>query len=94
MTRKNFTKKELIHNVAEATGLKKKDVAAVIDATFAEVGSAVVAGDLVRMSGLGTLGMVHKEARKGHNPRTGETMTIPAHNTVKFKASKDVKARI
>lgn len=42
---------------------------------------------IVNIPGVGKLRVVHKEARQGRNPRTGETVQIPAKNVVTFKMS-------
>lgn len=94
MDRANLTKKEIVAAVAEKAQLTKKQASFAVDAVFEAVADGVVEGKLVRMSGLGTIGYVEKAERRGHNPRTGEAMLIPAHKAVKFKTSKDVKARL
>lgn len=42
---------------------------------------------IVNIPGVGKLRVVHKEARVGRNPATGETIQIPAKKVVTFKMS-------
>jgi DNA-binding protein HU-beta len=52
---------------------------------------ALVAGDAVRVSGLGIFNVAARPARDGRNPQTGETMQIAANKAVRFRAGKAVK---
>ena len=86
-----MNKNELVASVAAATGVSKKDVAAVVNATFDKIAEAMVAGDKVQVIGFGTFETRAREARQGKNPRTGEMVTISAANVPYFKASKALK---
>ncbi|WP_439817956.1 HU family DNA-binding protein [Zavarzinia sp. CC-PAN008] len=81
-------KNELIESVAEATGLKKPDASKAVEAVFDAITGALKGGDDVRLVGFGTFGVTKREASEGRNPRTGETIKIPASNRVKFKPGK------
>ena len=84
-------KNELISAVAEATGISKKDTAAVIGATLDKIAEAMVAGDKVQLIGFGTFEIRERGERTGKNPRTGETVTIAACKAPAFKAGKALK---
>ena len=86
-----MNKTELIAAVAEKTGLTKKDAERVINATFETVTSSLVKGDKVQISGFGIFEVKEREARVGRNPRTKETIEIPATKLPAFKASKTLK---
>lgn len=47
-----------------------------------------------RVHGLGTFKIIDKPERKGRNPRTGESITIPARREVKFKAASGLAAEV
>ena len=49
------------------------------------------AGEKIQLVGFGTFEVSERAAREGRNPRTGETMTIEASKTPKFKAGKALK---
>ena len=86
-----MNKKDLITAIAEETGMTKKDVATVVDATFYKITAAVVAGDKVQLMGFGTFETRERGERTGKNPRTGETVTIAACKAPAFKAGKALK---
>ena len=86
-----MNKTELIAAVAEKTGLTKKDAERVINATVETITSSLVKGDKVQVSGFGIFEVKAREARVGRNPRTKETIQIPATRRPAFKASKALK---
>jgi len=73
---KPMTKTQTVAAIAEAVGLTKKDVAAVLDQVVALAYAQAPAGFTV--PGLGKLKLVQRKARKGRNPATGAEITIPA----------------
>jgi DNA-binding protein HU-beta len=52
---------------------------------------SLVAGEAVRVSGLGTFNVAARPARVGRNPQSGETIKIAASKAVRFHAGKAVK---
>lgn len=84
-------KVELVEAVAEMAGLTKTDAAKAVDATFAAITKALKGGDRVPVVGFGTFGVAKRAAREGRNPRTGDTVKIPARNAVTFKAGSALK---
>ena len=86
-----MNKTELIAAVAEKTGLTKKDAERVINATVDTITTALVKGEKVQISGFGNFEVKAREARVGRNPRTKETIQIPATRLPGFKASKALK---
>ena len=93
MKRGNFSmnKTELIAAVAEKTGLTKKDAERVVSATFETVTETLQKGEKVQVFGFGNFEVKTREARVGRNPRTKETIEIPASKQPVFKASKALK---
>ncbi len=86
-----MTKAELIAAVAEKAGLTKKDADRVVAATFETIAQAMANGDKVQISGFGIFDTKKREARTGLNPRTKETIQIPATTQPVFKAGKALK---
>ena len=89
-----MTKTELIAAVAAKAGLTKKDAEKVIAATFETITESLTKGDKVQVSGFGIFEVRAREARTGRNPRTKETIEIPATRLPGFKASKTLKDTI
>ncbi len=86
-----MNKTELIAAVAQKAGLTKKDAERVVNATVDTITEALVKGDKVNMAGFGIFEVKDREARMGRNPRTKETIQIPATRLPAFKASKALK---
>ncbi len=86
-----MNKTELIASVAEKSGLTKKDTERVINATFETITASLAEGNKVQLSGFGIFEVKTREARVGRNPRTKETIQIPASRQPAFKASKALK---
>ena len=84
-------KSELIAAIAEKAGLSKKDAEKALAAVLETVEGALVAGDKVALVGFGTFEVRTRGARTGRNPRTKETITIPASKMPVFKAGKALK---
>ena len=89
-----MNKTELIAAVAEKTGLTKKDAERVINATVETITENLVAGNKVQVSGFGNFEVKDREARIGRNPRTKETIEIPATRLPAFKAAAALKNAI
>jgi nucleoid DNA-binding protein len=96
---KPLTKTELFNNIAEATNLSKKDVAAVFDALTAQVSSSVTSGGpgAFTLPGLLKIVVQHKPAtkkRQVRNPATGEMVWSgpkPARDVIKVRPLKALK---
>lgn len=86
-----MNKSDFVSAVAEKAGTTKKDADAVIKAFTETVADLVKNGDSILLPGLGTFSVVEKSERVTRNPRTGESVTVPAHKAPKFKAAKALK---
>ena len=86
-----MNKTELVAAVAEKTGLTKKDAERVISTTIETITETLVKGEKVQISGFGNFEVKAREARVGRNPRTKETIQIPATRLPVFKAAKALK---
>lgn len=86
-----MNKTDLIALTAERTGLTKKDTERVLNAVLDAVTAALAAGDKVQLSGFGAFDIKEREPRMGRNPRTKETVEIPATRVPVFKPSKALR---
>lgn len=87
-----MNKKDLINNIAAASGLKKTDIDEVLT-TLGKTAQAhlVAPGAELALPGIGKLKAVAKAARAARNPATGEEVTIPARTAVKLVVAKELK---
>ena len=86
-----MNKTELVAAVPEKTGASKKDSEKLVSAVFETVTNALVAGDKVALVGFGAFEVKERPARTGRNPRTKETIEIPASRSASFKPGKALK---
>ena len=89
-----MNKTDLISAVAEKAGLSKKDSEKAINATIDAIVDALKAGDKVQLIGFGSFEVKSRAERTGRNPRTKETIKIPAAKLPQFKAGKAFKDAI
>lgn len=82
---------ELVAAMAEKTQLSKKDADAALKAFIDVVSEELKKGEKIQLVGFGTFEVSERAAREGRNPQTGETMTISASKSPKFKAGKALK---
>ena len=73
----------MIEKVASAARISKREATEAVEAYENALITALKADDTYRISGLCTLKTVHKPARKGRNPRTGEDLMIEPKTVVK-----------
>ena len=84
--------KNLIARSSSATRVVSKTYAEKSVKAFTEVAAEELKkGEKIQLVGFGTFEVADRPAREGRNPKTGETMTIAASKTPKFKAGKALK---
>ena len=86
-----MNKNDLIASVADQSGLSKADATKAVDAVFDSITGTLKGGGEVRLVGFGTFSVSKRAASTGRNPRTGESIKIPASKQPKFKAGKGLK---
>ena len=86
-----MNKTELVAEIADKTGLSKKDSDAAVKAFVEAVTKTLKKGGKVQLVGFGTFETAKRAARKGRNPQTGKEIKIKASTQPKFKAGKALK---
>ena len=86
-----MNKVELIAQIAEKSGLSKKDAEKALAAVIDTITEAVSNGDKVQLVGFGSFEVKQREARVGRNPKTKEAIEIPATRVPVFKAGRALK---
>jgi DNA-binding protein HU-beta len=89
-----MNKAELIARISEDAGITKTQAGATLDSFTEAVGKALKKGDKVTLVGFGTFSVSKRAARNGRNPQTGATIKIKAKKVAKFKAGKELSARV
>ncbi len=86
-----MNKTELIAAVAEKSGLTKKDAEKAVGAVIESVMESVANDEKVQIVGFGTFELRTRNERTGRDPRTNESIVIPAAKVPAFKAGKVFK---
>ncbi len=89
-----MNKGELVDKVAEKADVTKKQADAVITAAVEAIMETVSSGDKVTLVGFGSFERRDRKEREGRNPKTGETMVIPATKVPAFSAGKQFKEMV
>lgn len=88
-------KSELIQKIAEDNPhLYQRDVERIVSTVFEEITAALARGDRVELRGFGAFSVKHRDGRMGRNPRTGETVPVPAKSVPFFKTGKELRERM
>lgn len=74
--------------------LRASDVERVLDTFFDEIAARLAAGGRVELRGFGAFSTRERDARKGRNPRTGESVDVPGKRVPYFKPGKEMRARL
>ena len=86
-----MNKGDLIEAVAKELKESKAGSERAVNAILKSIKKGLKKDKRVQLVGFGTFEVRKRKARKGRNPRTGETITIKARKTVGFKAGQDLK---
>lgn len=89
-----MNKTELVNSISEKSKLSKKDSEAALKAFVESVEEALANGEKVQIIGFGTFETRERAAREGRNPRTKETIHIPASKAPAFKPGKEFKEKV
>jgi len=89
-----MTKQQLIEKVASRTELTKADVEAAVDSVLEVIAEALRSNERVDIRGFGSFVVKERKERQGRNPRTGETITIPAKRDAGFKPGKELTEKL
>ena len=89
-----MTRTQLVKKLRDCRYLTLQESAAILDALEGIILGELAKGEEVAFKTLGKFQVVERAARTGHNPKTGETIDIPAHKAVKFKPSKTLKEAV
>ena len=86
-----MNKAELINAAAEKAGLSKKDTEAVVTAAIEVITAALADAEKVQLVGFGAFEVKARAERIGRNPKTKESIKIPASKVPVFKPGKALK---
>ncbi len=86
-----MNKADIINKVHEVVGGTRADAERAVETAIDSIVDSLKKGQEVSIAGLGIFSSKKRNARTGRNPRTGETIDIPAMRVPKFRAAKALK---
>jgi len=89
-----MNKAELIAKIADDTGITKTQANETLDSFIEAVAKTLKGGGKVTLVGFGTFSVSKRAARNGRNPQTGAVIKIKAKKVAKFKAGKELSAKL
>lgn len=89
-----MTKDEMITMIAKKSGITRRQATEALSTFMDNVTTQLKKGKKVSFSGFGTFSVSKRRARKGRNPQTGATITIPATKVPVFRAGKHLKEAV
>jgi nucleoid DNA-binding protein len=90
-----MTKRDLVINISEETGIVQQQVLQVVQRTLDHISNAVAKGATVELRNFGVFEVKVRKARIGRNPNRPETdVPIPRRAVVKFKPGKEMREAV
>ena len=90
-----MTKADIIETVYEKVGgFSKKEAAEIVETVFDTIKETLERGEKIKISGFGNFVVRAKKQRIGRNPQTGAVIKIKAKKVAKFKAGKELSAKL
>lgn len=81
------TKREIVRRVAERAALTQAQTQDIVQLTLEAISEAIVEEERLELRNFGVFEVKDRAPRKARDPRTGETMDVPARRVVTFRAS-------
>ncbi|HEX8288665.1 MAG TPA: integration host factor subunit beta [Pyrinomonadaceae bacterium] len=86
-----MTKADLVERVAKEADMTKKDAEQLVEIIFDSIIASLNKGEKIELRGFGSFRVRQRNARKGRNPKTGDSVSIPAKRVAYFKPGKELK---
>lgn len=96
-----MTKSELMARLAELfaernadSELQAKDIEYSVKVLVDTMTRALAKGQRIEIRGFGSFDLNERKSRVGRNPKTGESVTVPAKHVPHFKPGKELRERV
>ena len=86
-----MTKADLVEKVAKEAAMTKKDAEQLVEIIFDSIVETLNNGEKIELRGFCSCRVRERNSRKGRNPKTGESVDIPAKRVAYFKPGKELK---
>ena len=89
-----MTKKEIVKDISDLTGLTQLKTKEVVQKTFDAIVETLLADRRIELRNFGVFEVKRRKARKARNPRTGTRVDVPPKFVVTFKPGKEMEEKI
>jgi integration host factor subunit alpha len=94
MSGKTLTKAEIVDSIYEKNDRNRAEVKNIVETLLKLMKQAIKKDHALLISGFGKFEAYDKKARKGRNPQTDETITLPPRKVVVFRVSRKFRAEL
>ena len=74
--------------------MNESDAKLVVDSILTAMTTALSNGERIEIRGFGSFSLVHRQPRKGRNPKTGEAVAVGEKSVVKWKMGKELSEKV
>ncbi len=89
-----MTKKEIVKRIAEVSNLTQIQTKEIVQSTLDAIVDSIVEAGRIELRNFGVFEVRERAPRKARNPRTGETVYVPAKKVVVFKPGRIIEERL
>ena len=89
-----MTKKEIVKEISEKLGMTQLKTKEIVQHTFDAIVETLLSEERIELRNFGVFEVKTRKPRKARNPRTGETVMVPARKSVTFKAGREMLTRV
>ena len=86
-----MTKADLVDEVAKLSNLTKKETELIVNTIFDGIGAALSRAEKVELRGFGSFRVRRRNSRRGRNPKTGSSVSVPEKRVPFFKVGTRLK---
>jgi integration host factor subunit alpha len=94
MSGKTLTKAEIVDAIYDKTDRNRAEVKSMVESLLRIMKQAIKKDHALLISGFGKFEAYDKKARKGRNPQTDETITLPPRKVVVFRLSRKFRSEL
>ena len=90
-----MVKSELVRALNEkSSGLQERDVELALNCIIGQMANALAQGERIEIRGFGSFNLRHRPPRIARNPKSGESVNLPAKVAIHFKPGQEMRGRV
>ena len=89
-----MTKKDIAKKIGEATGIPQVPVTQIVQMLFDGITKTLTEEGNIELRNFGVFKVKKRKPRQARNPRTGESVMVPARRAITFKPGREMQRRV